>query len=195
MKITKSALENAVAKNLPAGKRVNSAEVRGILAKAGVDLRYKGAVRESQVKTAFEALKKEKMLKARASGEGINAFKGVVKKEVDLEANPGLSKERQQAHAKALLRERLDEEAAKKQKITEALAPRKGAPAAKDKTSSASTARPAMGGVVVPESRGAATAKPVMSSLGGGPSFRAGSIGKNEPEKEKPLPDIFGPED
>jgi hypothetical protein len=121
MKITRSAFAKAVAKQLAPGKRINSAEVQKTLQQMGVDPRFKGEVKEYQLNSAFETLKEKGLLKSSASATGNIAFKDSVKREAQHEAHPGLSKEKQLAHSKALLRERLDEEAAKKQRMTDAL--------------------------------------------------------------------------
>lgn len=126
MKITRSAFAKAVAKQLAPGKRINSAEVQKTLQQMGVDPRFKGEVKEYQLKDAFETLKEKGLLKSSAAATGQHVFTDSVKKEAHHEANPGLSKEQQLAHNKSLLRERMDEEAAKKQRITEALQGGKG---------------------------------------------------------------------
>ncbi len=149
MKITRSAFAKAVAKQLAPGKRLNSAEVQKTLQKMGVDPRFKGEVKEYQLKDAFETLKEKGLLKSSAVTTGHYVFNESVKKEAHQEANPGLSKEKQLAHSKSVLRQRLDEEAIKKLRITEALngaqkGAKEGTKQTPSHTSGKSSAPPAM---------------------------------------------------
>lgn len=155
MKITRSAFAKAVAKQLAPGKRIASAEVQKTLQQMGMDPRFKGEVKEYQLRGAFETLKEKGLLKSSAAATGTYAFSQTVKQEAHHEANPGLSKEKQLAHSKSLLRERLDEEAAKKQRMTEALngvqkGTRDGTKQAASHASGKSLAPPAMAKAPVP---------------------------------------------
>lgn len=137
MKISRTAFSKAIASNLSQGNRINSGKVIKALQKVGIDPRFKGEVKEHQLRSAFDKLKEEGLLKDKAQSAGLYSFKESVKKEANKEAHPELSAEKKLAFAKQHLRERLDEEAAKKQRITEAISGAK--PEQKNGTSSAKT--------------------------------------------------------
>lgn len=121
MKITKSAFSKAIASNLSTGNRIGSGKVIKALQKAGIDPRFKGEVKEHQLRAAFDSLKQEGLLKEKMKNAGMYAFKETVQKAATAEASPELSKERQLAIAKMHLHERMKEEDDKKQRISEAL--------------------------------------------------------------------------
>ncbi|MEW5902388.1 MAG: hypothetical protein AB1715_13065, partial [Acidobacteriota bacterium] len=205
MKITKSAFEKAVAKSLTTGKRVGSTEVRKVLESAGVDIRFKGQVKESQIKGAFEALKREGLLKGKVQGAGLISFKQSVGKEAQVEAHPGLSEEQRQALAKRTMRERIAEEQAKKERMGEALGfgKKEGAePAqpgvAKTSVGAAGPHLAVSGGRIAGQAERASRPAKAVTSLGGGPTYRPekGAEPPRPQKKEEPLlPDMFGPDE
>jgi transcriptional regulator with GAF, ATPase, and Fis domain len=207
MKISRGAFEKAVAKNLAVGKRVSSAEVRKTLQKIGIDPRFKGQVRESQLKMAFQVLKEKGLLKQQAQTAGEVSFRTSVKKEAQHEAHPGISKERAQALAKGRLREQMAEEEAKKQRITEALggakqkAPGAAAPVRTERgaamPSMARTSLPGKPGQQREQVIGAVTGAlpPEPAPPGQKPSARPEPIAPKKPELAPEPPDMFGPSD
>jgi|GEM_PF-5622149 len=195
MKITKTAFGKAISKNLAPGKRLDSGVVKKVLEKTGVNLRHAGEIRTSQVKAAFEELKKEGMLKSSASSSGVSAFKSTVAKEVDIEAHPGLSEKQKLVHAKAMLHERMDEEAAAKKRVDEAFgAVRNGGQAKPGDAGRANAARvPVGGGAIAGAARHQSEPEKVMSSFGSSSVKKGETVApaKKSDKPEEP-PDIFG---
>jgi hypothetical protein len=188
--ITKSAFASALRKNLSPGKRADSADVRKSLQKIGLDLRFKGRVKDSEVKTAFEHLKKEGFIKQASQAAGLHAFRDSVARSVEEEAHRGLSEEQKLAHAKKLLRERMAEEEEKEKNLKAAL----GAPrtSVRDKTEGVAAG-------AAKENARASRITPVRTETFGyhhkeAPSKKsaplpiAGSSFKARPEAKKPSP-------
>lgn len=116
--VSRQSIKKAVGGALKAGQKVGYGKIQKVMGAAGVNLRYKGSVKDYQATAAFRKLKEAKVLSGRAESAGAKAFMRAVRK---AEAPVGPTKEQVAGRAKVALRKRLTEEAAEKLEITKAL--------------------------------------------------------------------------
>lgn len=125
MRVKRGALGAVVAKSLVPTQKTFYSKVKQTLIKAGVgNLAHRNrTVTTDAVRRVFDALDKNKMLRARTAAQGVFAFKRKVQAEqskIQAAAKPKKTG-KPESLANAALRQRLMEEAKQKQKIDEAL--------------------------------------------------------------------------
>lgn len=122
MKVKRGSLGSVVGASLIPTQKTFYGKVRGVLGKAGVDLRYKNQkVTGEGVRKAFKALKDAKLLKSRVAAEGAISFGRKVRAAEAKAVEKPSDEKKPASKSKVVLRERLMEEEKKKEEITKTL--------------------------------------------------------------------------